>query len=169
MHLTTTGIFRSQYQLAVSLNGKYTHDSPIKLGKGRGGSGFMFYKMHMVKVNMHITSNASFVVNLYCHKHWNYAFNDYTYLYVSALAASWVDPLVGSRRKGLGPIAFLWNGSGKQNSMLGCIGSLDFFVPHWFGSGPEWVMLGPRAGCLGLTLNLGPRFRAQPRLCLDWD
>ncbi len=68
MHLTTTDIFRSQYQLAVSLKGKYTHDSPLKLGKG-GVSGFMFYKMHMVKVNMHITSNAYFVVNLYCHKH----------------------------------------------------------------------------------------------------
>ncbi len=66
----------------------------------------------------------------------------------------WVDPLVGSRRKGLGPIAFLLNGSGKQTSGLGCIGSLDFFVPHSFELGPEWVMLGPRAEWLGLTLNL---------------
>ncbi len=66
----------------------------------------------------------------------------------------WVDPLVGSGRKGLGSIAFLLNGSGMQTSGLGCIGSLDFFVPHWFGSGPEWAMLGPRAEWLGFTLNL---------------
>src|SRR6266581_6870088 len=36
MHLTTPGIFRSQYKLALSLKGKKNHDSPIKLGKGGG-------------------------------------------------------------------------------------------------------------------------------------
>ncbi len=49
---------------------------------------------------------------------------------------------MGRERRGWVQFAFLLNGSGKQISGLGWIGSLDFSVACWIRLGPKWVVLG---------------------------
>src|SRR6266496_3066301 len=70
MHLTTTDIFRSQYQLAVSLKGKYTHDSPKKLGKGGGvvlalcSTKCTWSRLICTLLRMQVSSSIYIVINI---------------------------------------------------------------------------------------------------------